>query len=238
MVELKDKTVEELRKMASKKKIEGRSKMNKAELVRALKKKTSTKKTMKRRKMKGGYLTTDQLQDLLKNPQSFLLRRNINSPPEPISSVFRGQSPQVFIKLEQGDEFRCQISDLQITEQGAGGVSIISCVPTNTVVYPKITPDQIEALLRNPRGYLFNNYTYFPFPRIKSAVRQRVAWQDCIVFMLEEYGIYVCQVSELTYKEPTGEGELPVLVYLPYAQENITNGKGRYIFNHEFHIYN
>ncbi len=48
MVELKDKTVEELRKMASKKKIEGRSKMNKAELVRALKKKTSTKK------MKGG----------------------------------------------------------------------------------------------------------------------------------------------------------------------------------------
>ncbi len=48
MVDLKDKTVEELRKMASKKKIEGRSKMNKAELVRALKKKTSS------RKMKGG----------------------------------------------------------------------------------------------------------------------------------------------------------------------------------------
>ncbi len=39
MVELNDKTVEELRKMASKKKIEGRSKMNKADLVRALKKK-------------------------------------------------------------------------------------------------------------------------------------------------------------------------------------------------------
>jgi hypothetical protein len=38
MVELKDKTVEELRKMASRKKIEGRSKMNKAQLVRALKK--------------------------------------------------------------------------------------------------------------------------------------------------------------------------------------------------------
>ncbi len=48
MIELKDKTVEELRKMASKKKIEGRSKMNKAELVRALKKKISSKK------MKGG----------------------------------------------------------------------------------------------------------------------------------------------------------------------------------------
>ncbi len=36
MVELKEKTVEELRKMTSKKKIEGRSKMNKAQLVRAL----------------------------------------------------------------------------------------------------------------------------------------------------------------------------------------------------------
>ncbi len=48
MVDLKDRTVEELRKIASKKKIEGRSKMNKAELVRALKKKTSSKK------MKGG----------------------------------------------------------------------------------------------------------------------------------------------------------------------------------------
>ena len=48
MVELKEKTVEELRKMASRKKIEGRSKMNKAQLVRALKKTTSTKKTMKR----------------------------------------------------------------------------------------------------------------------------------------------------------------------------------------------
>ncbi len=64
MVELKDKTVEELRKMASKKKIEGRSKMNKAELVRALKKKTSTKKTMKRRKMRGGALTEENMQAL------------------------------------------------------------------------------------------------------------------------------------------------------------------------------
>ena len=41
MTELKDKTVEELRKMASRKKIEGRSKMNKAELIRALKKKST-----------------------------------------------------------------------------------------------------------------------------------------------------------------------------------------------------
>ncbi len=52
MVELKEKTVEELRKMASKKKIEGRSKMNKAQLVRALQKKSLPKK----RKMKGGVV--------------------------------------------------------------------------------------------------------------------------------------------------------------------------------------
>ncbi len=44
MVELKEKTVEELRKMASKKKIEGRSKMNKAQLVRALQKNHQVKK--------------------------------------------------------------------------------------------------------------------------------------------------------------------------------------------------
>ncbi len=51
----KDKTVEELRKMASRKKIEGRSKMNKSQLIRALKKKTSTK--TKRIKMRGGAFT-------------------------------------------------------------------------------------------------------------------------------------------------------------------------------------
>ncbi len=65
MVELKDKTVEELRKMASRKKIEGRSKMNKSELVRALKKKTtSTKKTLKRRKMKGGVYNFQRYLDV------------------------------------------------------------------------------------------------------------------------------------------------------------------------------
>ncbi len=65
MTELKEKTVEELRKMASRKKIEGRSKMNKTELVRALKKKSSTKKTMKRRKMRGGALTEEQIDMLV-----------------------------------------------------------------------------------------------------------------------------------------------------------------------------
>ena len=62
MVELKEKTVEELRKMASRKKIEGRSSMNKAQLVRALQKCTTTKK----RKMKGGALTPNDLDDLVR----------------------------------------------------------------------------------------------------------------------------------------------------------------------------
>ena len=48
MVEFKEKTIEELRKMASRKKIEGRSKMNKAQLVKALNKISYSKK------MKGG----------------------------------------------------------------------------------------------------------------------------------------------------------------------------------------
>ncbi len=65
MVELKEKTVEELRKMASRKKIEGRSKMNKEELVKALKKKTSTKKTVKRRRIRGGAIDNEQVESLL-----------------------------------------------------------------------------------------------------------------------------------------------------------------------------
>jgi hypothetical protein len=55
MVQLKEKTVEELRKMASKKKIEGRSKMNKAQLVKALSKK---------KKMVGGALTDAEIEGL------------------------------------------------------------------------------------------------------------------------------------------------------------------------------
>ncbi len=55
MVQLTEKSVEELRKMASKKKIKGRSKMNKAQLVRALSKK---------KKMIGGALTDDEINSL------------------------------------------------------------------------------------------------------------------------------------------------------------------------------
>ncbi len=85
MVELKEKTVEELRKMASKKKIEGRSKMNKAQLVRALKKTSSGKKTMKRRKMKGGMLDNEQILDLLENPTNYMFKYYSASPARIIS---------------------------------------------------------------------------------------------------------------------------------------------------------
>ncbi len=64
MVQLEKKSLEELRKMASKKKIGGRSKMNKTQLVRAL----SNKKLMR-----GGFLDDAQItmlenRDFLNNP--------------------------------------------------------------------------------------------------------------------------------------------------------------------------
>lgn len=64
MVQLKEKTLEELKKMASKKKIEGRSKMNKAQLVRAL---------SKSKKMTGGALTDEQI--------NMLEHRNLSTTP-------------------------------------------------------------------------------------------------------------------------------------------------------------
>jgi hypothetical protein len=87
MAELKEKTVEELRKMASRKKIEGRSKMNKAELVRALKKKSSTKKTMKRKKMRGGDLTEENMESLL--------TRNYNTNPLYLTNSENGERKKV-----------------------------------------------------------------------------------------------------------------------------------------------
>ncbi len=82
MVELKEKTVEELRKMASRKKIEGRSKMNKAQLVRALQKCT----TIKKRKMKGGALTEVQVADIIQNPQNYRFKY-LHSPEKTIVNI-------------------------------------------------------------------------------------------------------------------------------------------------------
>ncbi len=74
MVQLTEKSVEELRKMASKKKIEGRSKMNKAQLVRALSKK---------KKMIGGALTDNEInslttRDYTKHPLFIIITFGIN----------------------------------------------------------------------------------------------------------------------------------------------------------------
>ncbi len=79
MAQLKEKTLEELKKMASKKKIEGRSKMNKAQLIRALSKCTS-----KSKKMVGGALSDQEIQDLVNrnyvnNPLTFAGNRPVIS---------------------------------------------------------------------------------------------------------------------------------------------------------------
>ncbi len=87
MVELKEKTVEELRKMASKKKIEGRSKMNKAQLVRALQKKSSSKKII-RKKMKGGVVVAG----VDYNPERFNFIRSLLTP-----STNNTQHPNVYM---------------------------------------------------------------------------------------------------------------------------------------------
>ncbi len=66
MVELKNKSVEELKKMASKKKIVGRSKMNKAQLVRALS------------KMKGGVMSNNNLKKSFNNITSPNINKKTN----------------------------------------------------------------------------------------------------------------------------------------------------------------
>lgn len=109
MVELKDKTVEELRKMASRKKIEGRSKMNKAELVRALKKKSTTKKTMKRRKMRGGDLTEEQIDMLvarnyITNPMTVITLNadgTIRPKQKQIARIFRNTREPEMIMIQE-----------------------------------------------------------------------------------------------------------------------------------------
>ncbi len=148
MVELKEKTVEELRKMASKKKIEGRSKMNKAQLVRALKKTSSEKKTMKRRKMKGGALTEEQIQNLLANPQGYLFQKNDGEPPE--GRILQMDRSLFFLnfKVENGptDPYSYLIDDLYIEPNGEGQLPILRVLP--------------HVLYNNNDNYNNNNNNY------------------------------------------------------------------------------
>ncbi len=167
MIELKDKTVEELRKMASKKKIEGRSKMNKAELVRALKKKTSTKKTMKKRKMKGGALTDEQIEAIIANPTRYKFQnvrtQIISASSENVSNVFGCPRLLKFrvkfdddIDLVSSDyEYVFCITDLYIDRVGPYG-SILYVRPNvfRRFALP-LREERISHLLANPSEYVF-----------------------------------------------------------------------------------
>ncbi len=169
MVELKEKTVEELRKMASRKKIEGRSKMNKAELVKALKKKTSTKKTVKRRRIRGGALTIEEINDLKTNPRNYflkldqhrtlpILRIREDGPYFMITRAGEGAFENVIVETRF---YKSQLSILESTGAGAGGVRILYFNPDAPVVTnwnmnidtPIILPiHEIDQILFGPPG--------------------------------------------------------------------------------------
>ncbi len=119
MVELKEKTVEELRKMASRKKIEGRSKMNKAELVRALKKKSTTKKTMKRRKMRGGALSQEQI--------DMLVARNYQT--NPLSIDFGEGIIKQIVRIERMTGYN--VGNIRVTYNTPYGQAGLGTSPEN-----------------------------------------------------------------------------------------------------------
>ncbi len=67
MAQLKEKSLEELKKMASKKKIEGRSKMNKAQLVRAL------SKCISKKMIGGAILSKDDIDNMILHPEQYII---------------------------------------------------------------------------------------------------------------------------------------------------------------------
>lgn len=161
MVELKEKTVKELRKIASKKKVEGRSKMNKADLVKAL------KKSIKKRKMNGGGLTEDQIQMLLyrnyqENPM-FLRNRNKNgtlNPEEQIVQVVRGDGYNtnmiyVITDKDNNSESFCTINHFTISDDG------------NTLIYDFFTEERAHP---QPPRYSSSPPPRYSAPRIPSNV--------------------------------------------------------------------
>jgi hypothetical protein len=161
MVELKEKTVEELRKMASRKKIEGRSKMNKSELVKALKKKTSTKKTIKRRKMRGGALTIDEIRDVLSHPQNYLFKFDQYQPIRILS--IREDGPNLMISRPGAFEtvipekpfHKSKLSILESTGAGAGGVRILYFNPAAPLASaPVVTAPVVTAPTELPQNYV------------------------------------------------------------------------------------
>lgn len=112
MVQLKEKTLEELKKMASKKKIEGRSKMNKAQLVRAL---------SKSKKMTGGALTDEEI--------SMLEQRNLSR--NPMKLDYRGDHGDIIrIQVNRHIDFRPTI-DIHYKEHDTGPLIILGTSSMN-----------------------------------------------------------------------------------------------------------
>ncbi len=167
--QLKDKTVEELRKMASKKKIEGRSKMNKAELVRALKKKTSTKKTMKKRKMKGGALTDEQIEAIIANPTRYKFQnvrtQIISASSENVSNVSESGCPRLLkFRVKFDDDIDLVSSDYEYVFCTLD-LGIYRVGPYGSILYVRpnvfrrfalpLREERISHLLANPSEYVF-----------------------------------------------------------------------------------
>jgi hypothetical protein len=122
MKSYEEKTVEELKKMASKKKIEGRSKMNKAALVRAL------KKSSKSKKMRGGNnvfsgqdLESLKNRDLKKNPLFYFESLDFGTgPPRQfiagwVSNIKNNGPNDVIITLVNGQQLNISVgSDISL----------------------------------------------------------------------------------------------------------------------------
>ncbi len=103
--------------------------MNKAELVRALKKTTSTKKTMKRRKMKGGALTSQQIaglvsRNLQEQPMNFFSTgvSNFGGPIIQLSQFISDILSVTFVNVNYGNSrsqtIHFNISKLSISDDG------------------------------------------------------------------------------------------------------------------------
>ncbi len=160
MVELNDKTVEELRKMASRKKIEGRSKMNKAQLVRALKKCSLTKKTVKRRKMKGGALTDEEF--------FYLVNRNYtDEDPNPL--YFSGYNVEKYGRADPGNiHFRVVDVEEDVMRDDPESVLTIQIRhindnPQNNSYRPiNVTCSASQLTFSNDRSVLMLNYNPNP----------------------------------------------------------------------------
>ncbi len=98
--------------------------MNKAELVKALKNKSTSKKTIKKRKMRGGALSDDQIIHLLQNPGNYLFEEDGNV-----------------------------VGRISTIRQNAAGLIVftIEGMPLNTLSYQ---PQDLSVILQNNGNYI------------------------------------------------------------------------------------